>query len=57
MHRGIKRGDVRPDATGPLLVQVIPALLRYRTKVCGSEWPDAEIAEMIDGVMVPLLRG
>ncbi|MCP3758992.1 TetR/AcrR family transcriptional regulator [Streptomyces sp. TBY4] len=56
VHRGIERGDVRPDATGPLLVQVIPALLMYRAKVCGSEWPDAEIAEMIDGVMVPLLR-
>ncbi|MER5488452.1 TetR/AcrR family transcriptional regulator [Streptomyces sp. NPDC002812] len=57
VRRGIARGDVRPDATGPLLVEVIPALMMYRAKVCGSEWVDAEIAEMIDGVMVPLLRG
>ncbi|MEU9162412.1 TetR/AcrR family transcriptional regulator [Streptomyces sp. NPDC048424] len=54
--RGIVRGDVRPDATGPFVVDVIPAMLMYRAKVCGSEWGDAEIAELIDEVMVPLLR-
>ncbi|MGW7452293.1 TetR/AcrR family transcriptional regulator [Streptomyces sp. NPDC054787] len=54
--RGIERGDVRSDATGPFVVDVIPAMLMYRAKVCGSEWVDAEIAELIDGVMVPLLR-
>ncbi|MER6319793.1 TetR/AcrR family transcriptional regulator [Streptomyces sp. NPDC001581] len=56
VRRGIVRGDVRPDATGPFVVDVIPAMLMYRTKVCGSEWGDAEIAELIDEVMVPLLR-
>lgn len=30
--------------------------MAYRAKVCGSECVDAEIAEMIDGVMAPLLR-
>ncbi|MEU8432644.1 TetR/AcrR family transcriptional regulator [Streptomyces sp. NPDC029216] len=54
--RGIERGDVRPDATSPLIIDVIPAMLMYRAKVCGSEWPDREIAEMIDGLMVPMLR-
>ncbi|MDX3538165.1 TetR/AcrR family transcriptional regulator [Streptomyces sp. MB09-01] len=54
--RGIARGDVRPDATGPFVVDVIPAMLMYRAKVCGSEWGDTEIAELIDEVMVPLLR-
>ncbi|MFZ3473380.1 TetR/AcrR family transcriptional regulator [Streptomyces sp. 4.24] len=56
VKRGIDRGDVRPDATGPLLVEVIPAVMMYRAKVCGSEWRDADIAEMVDEVMVPLLR-
>ncbi|WP_328301185.1 TetR/AcrR family transcriptional regulator [Streptomyces sp. NBC_00435] len=56
VRRGIDRGDVRSDATDALLADVIPALMMYRAKVCGSEWGDAEIAEMIDGVMVPLLR-
>ncbi|WP_405790917.1 TetR/AcrR family transcriptional regulator [Streptomyces sp. NBC_00029] len=54
--RGIDRGDVRADATGPFVVDVIPAMLMYRAKVCGSEWGDAEIAALIDEVMVPLLR-
>ncbi|MGW2561956.1 TetR/AcrR family transcriptional regulator [Streptomyces sp. NPDC001514] len=55
VHRGIKRGDVRADATGGLVFDVIPAMMMYRSKVCGSEWGDADIAEMIDQVMVPLL--
>ncbi|MFJ2650784.1 TetR/AcrR family transcriptional regulator [Streptomyces sp. NPDC087420] len=54
--RGIQRGDVRPDATGELVFDVIPALMMYRSKMCASEWPDEDIAEMIDRVMVPLLR-
>lgn len=53
--RGVVRGDVRADATGDLLVDVIPGLMMYRSKVWGSEWPDKDIAEMIDQVMMPLL--
>ncbi|CAM5603521.1 TetR/AcrR family transcriptional regulator [Streptomyces avidinii] len=53
--RGIERGDVRTDATGPFVVDVIPAMLMYRAKVCGSEWEDGDIAALIDEVMVPLL--
>ncbi|MFD9336568.1 TetR/AcrR family transcriptional regulator [Streptomyces sp. NPDC060028] len=56
VQRGIERGDVRSEATGPLVVDVIPAMMMYRTKMCGSEWAEADIAEMIDEVMVPLLR-
>ncbi|MEU2155973.1 TetR/AcrR family transcriptional regulator [Streptomyces sp. NPDC019396] len=56
VRRGIKRGDVRADATGSLVGDVMPAILMYRSKVCGSEWPDAEIGEMVDQIMVPLLR-
>ncbi|GHE51832.1 TetR/AcrR family transcriptional regulator [Streptomyces vinaceus] len=56
VQRGIERGDVRADAAGPFVVDVIPAMMMYRAKVCGSEWTDADITEMIDQVMVPLLR-
>ncbi|MFK4227467.1 TetR/AcrR family transcriptional regulator [Streptomyces sp. NPDC019890] len=54
--RGVTRGDVRADITSELVLDVIPGLMMYRSKVCGSEWPDEDIAEMIDQVMVPLLR-
>ncbi|MET9605544.1 TetR/AcrR family transcriptional regulator [Streptomyces sp. NPDC006512] len=56
LRRGIERGDVRPDAVDPLVVDVIPAMLMYRSKVCGSEWKDQEIGDMIDRVMVPMVR-
>ncbi|WP_329123951.1 TetR/AcrR family transcriptional regulator [Streptomyces sp. NBC_01465] len=55
VYRGIERGDVRPDATGELIFDVIPGLMMYRSKVCASEWEEADIARMIDQVMVPLL--
>ncbi|MFD7232763.1 TetR/AcrR family transcriptional regulator [Streptomyces sp. NPDC059881] len=55
VHRGVERGDVRPDALDDMVFDVIPAMMMYRSKVCGSEWGDADIAEMIDRVMVPLL--
>ena len=54
--RGIDRGEVRPDAMCEMVFDVIPAMMMYRTKVCGSEWPDDEIGRMIDQVMVPLFR-
>ncbi|MEV8535445.1 TetR/AcrR family transcriptional regulator [Streptomyces sp. NPDC051211] len=55
-ERGIERGDVRPDATGAFVADVIPAMMMYRTKVCGSEWEDSDIEEFVDRVLVPLLR-
>jgi AcrR family transcriptional regulator len=56
VQRGVARGDVRADAVCELVLDVVPGLLMYRSKVCGSEWPDHDIAKMIDQVMVPLLR-
>lgn len=56
VERGVGRGEVRADAPGDLVYDVIPAMMMYRAKVCGSEWSDAEIVELIDQVMMPLLR-
>ncbi|WP_447040400.1 TetR/AcrR family transcriptional regulator [Streptomyces sp. DSM 118878] len=56
IRRGIERGEVRPGATGAYVCDVIPAMLMYRSKVCGSEWTDEEFEAFIDQVMVPLLR-
>lgn len=39
-----------------MVFDVIPAMMMYRSKVRGSAWPDDEIAQMIDQVMVPLFR-
>ncbi|WP_395364251.1 TetR/AcrR family transcriptional regulator [Streptomyces sp. YH02] len=56
LRRGIVRGEVRADANNDLVVDVVPAMMMYRSKVCASEWPDGEIADLIDRIMVPLLR-
>ncbi|MEW2162279.1 TetR/AcrR family transcriptional regulator [Streptomyces sp. NPDC007084] len=57
IHRGIGRGEVRPDAANQYVFDAIPAMMMYRSKVCGSEWSDQDLQEMIDSLMIPLLRG
>ncbi|MFC9733520.1 TetR-like C-terminal domain-containing protein [Streptomyces roseolus] len=37
LERGISRGEVRADALDDLVLDVIPAMMMYRSKVCGSE--------------------
>ncbi|GAA3496783.1 TetR/AcrR family transcriptional regulator [Streptomyces prasinosporus] len=56
IERGIERGEVRPDAANGYVFDAIPAMMMYRSKMCGSEWPDVDLQEMIDQLMVPLLR-
>jgi AcrR family transcriptional regulator len=54
--RGIKRQEVRSDAANSYVFDAIPAMMMYRSKMCGSEWSDRDLEEMIDQLMVPLLR-
>ncbi|MFE4049312.1 TetR/AcrR family transcriptional regulator [Streptomyces sp. YIM B13518] len=56
IERGIERGEVRADAANGYVFDAIPAMMMYRSKMCGSEWSDADLEEMIDRLMVPLLR-
>ncbi|MET8803292.1 TetR/AcrR family transcriptional regulator [Streptomyces sp. NPDC004546] len=54
--RGIERGEVRPDAASGYVFDAIPAMMMYRSKMCASEWSDQDLEEMIDQLMLPLLR-
>ncbi|MFF4755448.1 TetR/AcrR family transcriptional regulator [Streptomyces sp. NPDC002514] len=54
--RGIERGEVHPGAANGYVYDVIPAMMMYRNKMCASEWEDPDIEEMIDLLMLPLLR-
>ncbi|KPI25247.1 MULTISPECIES: TetR/AcrR family transcriptional regulator [unclassified Streptomyces] len=56
VDRGIERGEVRSDAANSYVFDVIPAMMMYRSKMCGCEWDDRELDEMIDRLMLPLLR-
>ncbi|MFE9445230.1 TetR/AcrR family transcriptional regulator [Streptomyces sp. NPDC006602] len=54
--RGIERKEVRGDAANSYVFDAIPAMMMYRSKVCSSEWNDQDLEEMVDQLMVPLLR-
>ena len=54
--RGIERNEVRPDAANSYVFDAIPPMMMYRSKLRGSEWDDRDLEEMIDQLMVPLLR-
>ncbi|MFI1720962.1 TetR/AcrR family transcriptional regulator [Streptomyces sp. NPDC020489] len=54
--RGIERNEVRADAANSYVFDAVPAMMMYRSKMCGSEWSDRDLEEMIDQLMVPLLR-
>ncbi|MGW7044055.1 TetR/AcrR family transcriptional regulator [Streptomyces avermitilis] len=56
INRGIDRGEVRSDAANGYVFDAIPAMMMYRTKMCASEWSERDIEELIDQLMVPLLR-
>ncbi|MFF4833217.1 TetR/AcrR family transcriptional regulator [Streptomyces sp. NPDC001315] len=56
IERGIRRGEVRSDATSGYVLDAIPAMMMYRAKMCASEWVDQDVEEMIDQLMLPLLR-
>ncbi|MEV5356119.1 TetR/AcrR family transcriptional regulator [Streptomyces sp. NPDC086081] len=56
IERGIARGEVRPDAANGYVFDAIPAMMMYRSKMCGCEWRNEQVEEMIDQLMVPLLR-
>jgi hypothetical protein len=47
---------VRADAANSYVFDAIPAMMMYRSKLCASEWTDQDIEDMIDQLMVPLLR-
>ncbi|CAM5461217.1 Transcriptional regulator OS=Streptomyces glaucescens OX=1907 GN=SGLAU_25055 PE=4 SV=1 [Streptomyces glaucescens] len=54
--RGIARGEVRADAANGYVFDAVPAMMMYRSKMCGCEWSDRDIEEMTDQLMMPLLR-
>ncbi|OIJ64689.1 TetR/AcrR family transcriptional regulator [Streptomyces mangrovisoli] len=56
INRGIERGEVRGDASNSYVFDAVPAMMMYRSKMCASEWSDGDLEEMIDQLMLPLLR-
>ncbi|MFD0279474.1 TetR/AcrR family transcriptional regulator [Kitasatospora sp. NPDC127111] len=56
LGRGAGRGEVRPGAVTPLVADVVPAMLLYRVKSGGRPIGLGYATELVDEVMVPLIR-
>ena len=55
-ERGITRGEVWADAVNGCVLDAVPAMMMYRSRMCGCEWDDRSLEEMADQLMMPLLR-
>jgi AcrR family transcriptional regulator len=54
--RGVARGDVRPDAIKPVVVEAGPALLVHRLLTFGPPVDPAYMEAVLDDVVMPLIR-
>ena len=55
LHRGVQRGEVRPEAATALVADVLPAVLVHRMVMGGETLGEAAVVEIIDQVLVPLI--
>ncbi|MFC5909068.1 TetR/AcrR family transcriptional regulator [Streptacidiphilus monticola] len=50
------RGEIRPGSVTPAVVDVIPALMMYRSKLGGGEFTPADARAAVDEVLLPIVR-
>jgi hypothetical protein len=53
---GCERGEVRAEAVNPRTAEVGPALIVHQYLMHGPPVPDAFVVELVDNVLLPLLR-
>lgn len=56
LRRAVERGEARPEALDPRVATVGPVLLRHHFLVHGTPIPDHVIVEIVDKVVLPLVR-
>ena len=56
LARGRDRGEVRPDAVNQRTAEVGPALIVHQYLMHGPPVPDAFVVQLVDEVLLPLLR-
>ncbi|MGW7445768.1 TetR-like C-terminal domain-containing protein [Kitasatospora sp. NPDC054795] len=56
LDRGTTRGEVRPGAVTPLVTDLVPALMLYRIKMCGGDAVRLDPAEIVDELLLPIVR-
>lgn len=56
LRQGVIRGEVRPTAMTPLVANVAPDVLRQHVLVNGAPTSDALLVEIVDDIVLPLVR-
>ncbi|MFJ5234309.1 TetR/AcrR family transcriptional regulator [Kitasatospora sp. NPDC088391] len=56
LRRGEARGDVRRGAAVPAVADVLPAMLLYRAKFCGGLVDEAFGADLLEQILLPMIR-
>lgn len=56
LHRGVERGEVRPDAATALVADVIPAVLSHRVILQREPLTEADITAIIEQIFIPLVE-
>ena len=55
LERGVRRGEVRPDAVLTLVPEILAGTLVHRVVVRRQPISDAELVELIDGFVMPAI--
>jgi AcrR family transcriptional regulator len=55
LRRGVRRGEVRPDAVTDLVVDVLPAVLSFRVLMQRERITRRDISAIIEQVLIPLV--
>jgi len=56
LRRGVQRGEVRPAAVSELVADVLPAMLSHRVILQQERVGEAEIAQIMEQVFIPLVE-
>lgn len=56
LQRGVDRGEVRPEAVSRLIADVIPAVLTHRLIMQREPVTEADLTEIMDQVIIPLVE-
>ena len=56
LQRGVERGEVRPEAVCRLIADVIPAVLTHRLILQREPVTEADLTEIMDKVIIPLVE-
>jgi AcrR family transcriptional regulator len=56
LHRGVERGEVRPEAACELMAEVLPAMLMFRLILQNELVNESTLIAIVDDIVMPLLH-